>query len=467
MRIIVIDDEKIKRTTMQDVLCKAGYQVESFESPIAALSYFEKFGADIVITDMRMPDLDGLEVLQKVKNISSGTEVLMITGYGTIESAVEAMKLGAFDYITKPFSSDRLLLLIDKAKRYLELENENFSLKERLSEIYSFHNIIGKSKAMCQLFEKLETISKTDIPVLIEGESGTGKEIVANAIHYNSKRKNKPFVKLSCAILNESLLESELFGHVKGAFTGAVRDTKGRFELANGGTLFLDDIDDIPLSSQVKLLRVLQEKEFEKVGGNLPIRTDVRVISATKANLRKRVDDQKFREDLFYRLNVIPIVLPPLRDRKEDILLLLNHFAKRNGRENLQFSKEAIEILTNYNWPGNVRQLENTLCRIIAFSRSDMITKDAIPLDIINDKTKSLPINFNGVEKINFDKIVEEVESAAINWAYVKAEGNQSKAAELLGIKRTTFRDKMIKYNIGYSSVIFPSKDDNPSLSSL
>lgn len=449
MRIIVIDDEKIKRTTMRDVLLKAGYQVESFESPLAALTYFEKFGADIVITDIRMPDLDGFEVLQKVKTLNSDTEVIMITGYGTIESAVEAMKLGAFDYITKPFSSDQLLIVVSKVRRYLELEDENISLKEKLSEIYSFHNIVGKSKLMRQLYEKLETVSKTDMAVMIEGESGTGKEIVANAIHYNSLRKNKPFVKLSCAILNESLLESELFGHVKGAFTGAVRDKKGRFELANGGTLFLDDVDDIPLSFQVKLLRVLQEKEFERVGGDSSFKTDVRVISATKVNLLKKVQNHEFREDLFYRLNVIPLNLPPLRERKEDIPLLLNHFAKKIGKDNIHFSKEAIDILINFDWPGNVRQLENTLCRIIAFADSDNITKDMIPFDILSTKGKSFPINFNGIEKIDFDKIVEEVESAAINWAYTKAEGNQSKAAELLGIKRTTFRDKMTKYSIG------------------
>lgn len=448
MRIIVVDDEKIKRTTMRDVLHKAGYNVESFESPIAALTHFETFSADIIITDIRMPGLDGFEVLQKVKSINPSTAVIMITGYGTIESAVEAMKQGAFDYLTKPFSSDELLLVIDKARRYLDLESENISLKEKLSELYSFHSIVGKSMVMRQLYEKLETVSKTDMAVLIEGESGTGKEIVANAIHYNSLRKNKPFIKLSCAILNESLLESELFGHVKGAFTGAVKDKKGRFELANGGTLFLDDVDDIPLSFQVKLLRVLQEKEFEKVGGDNPIKVDVRVISATKVNLQEKVIKKEFREDLFYRLNVIPINLPPLRERREDIPLLLKHFAKIKGKEDINFTQEAIDILSNYNWPGNVRQLENTFCRILAFSTSNTITAEMIPYDIKTNNTRNLPINFNGVEKIDFDRIVEEVELAAVNWAIKKANGNQSKAAELLGIKRTTFRDKMIKYNI-------------------
>lgn len=448
MRIIIIDDEKIKRTTMTDVLKKAGYNVESFETPIAALAHFEKFGSDIIITDIRMPGLDGFEVLRKVKSISPNTAVIMITGYGTIESAVEAMKLGAYDYLTKPFSSDQLLLVVNKVRRYLELEIENISLKEKLSETYSFHNIIGKSKIMQQLYEKLEMISKTDMTVLIQGESGTGKEIVANAIHYNSLRKDKPFIKLSCAMLSESLLESELFGHVKGAFTGAIKDKKGRFESANGGTLFLDDVDDTPKSVQVKLLRVLQEKEFEKVGGNTLVKVDVRVISATKVNLWEKVKNNEFREDLYYRLNVIPINLPPLRERKEDIVLLLNHFAKKIGKENLKFSNDALETLINYDWPGNVRQLENLLYRIVAFTDSDIIKKDMIPNEILHMNQRSLPINFNGVEKIQLDKIVEEVELAALSWAYKKARGNQSKAAELLGIKRTTFRDKKIKYNI-------------------
>lgn len=448
MRIVVIDDEKIKRITMTDALHKAGYNVESFESPIAALAHVEKFGSDLVITDIRMPHLDGFEVLQKVKNISPGTFVVMITGYGTIQSAVEAMKLGAYDYLTKPFSLDHLLLLVSKVKHIMELERENVNLKEKLTQIYSFHNIIGKSRVMQKLFEQLNTISKTEMAVLIEGESGTGKEIVANAIHYNSPRKDKPFIKLSCAILNESLLESELFGHVKGAFTGAIKEKKGRFELANGGTLFLDDVDDIPLSFQVKLLRVLQEKEFEKVGGVSPLKTDVRIIAATKVNLFEKVEKGEFREDLFYRLKVIPLSLPPLRDRKEDIPLLLEHFAKKTGKNEVKFSKEALDVLTEYNWPGNVRQLENTFCRIIAFSDSNVITKEMLPQDILLKKINFQTMDFRDSEKISLDKLIEEVEASAISWAYKKSKGNQSQAAQLLGIKRTTFRDKLLKYNI-------------------
>jgi transcriptional regulator with PAS, ATPase and Fis domain len=321
-------------------------------------------------------------------------------------------------------------------------------LKEKLNEIYSFHNIIGRSKVMLKLFDELKTVSKTEMPVLIEGESGTGKEIVANALHYNSLRKNKPFVKLSCAILNEFLLESELFGHVKGAFTGAIRDKKGRFELANGGTLFLDDVDDIPISFQVKLLRVLQEKEFEKVGGDTPVKADVRIIAATKVNLAQKVEQNEFREDLYYRLKVIPLTLPPLRERKEDIPLLLEHFARKTGKTEVRFSPEAIDVLTEYNWPGNVRQLENTFCRIIAFSDSNYITREMLPGEILNKKTDFRAFNFKDAEKINLGKLLEEVEASAINWAYGKADCNQSKAAELLEIRRTTFRDRLLKYNI-------------------
>ncbi|MHC1737703.1 MAG: sigma-54-dependent transcriptional regulator [Ignavibacteriaceae bacterium] len=448
MKIIVIDDEKIKRITMTDALKKAGYNVQSFESPIAAITHLETFGGDLVITDIRMPQMDGFEVLQKVKSFSPSTYVIMITGYGTIQSAVDAMKKGAYDYITKPFSLDHLLLLVSKVKHLMDLERENVDLKEKLHEIYSFHNIIGRSKVMLRLFDQLKTVSKTEMPVLIEGESGTGKEIVANALHYNSLRKDKSFVKLSCAILNESLLESELFGHVKGAFTGAIKDKKGRFEMANGGTLFLDDVDDIPISFQVKLLRVLQEKEFEKVGGDSPVKADVRIIAATKVNLAEKVERNEFREDLFYRLKVIPLTLPPLRERKDDIPLLLEHFARKTGKTDVRFSPEALEALTEYNWPGNVRQLENTFCRIIAFSESNYIKKEMLPGEILIKKADFKAFYFKDAEKINLSKLLDEVEASAINWAFKKADGNQSKAAELLEIRRTTFRDRLLKYDI-------------------
>ncbi|RJP59942.1 MAG: sigma-54-dependent Fis family transcriptional regulator [Ignavibacteriales bacterium] len=448
MNIVVVDDEKTKRITMTDALRKAGYDVESFASSILALSYIEKNNVDVVVTDIRMPELDGFEVLDKVKSINRNIAVIMITAFGTIESAVDAMKKGAYDYITKPFSSEQLLLLIQKYEKVKSLLDENISLRKRLEERYSFHNLVGKSKPMIELFDQIEMISASEMSVLIEGESGTGKEIVANAIHYNSPRKEKPFVKLSCAALNDSLLESELFGHVKGAFTGAYKEKQGRFELANGGSLFLDDVDDIPMSSQVKLLRVLQEREFEKVGSAKPIKVDVRVICATKVDLWEQVKKNLFREDLYYRLRVIPMRIPSLRERKEDIPLLVDHFVKKSGRGDLRFTPEAIELISCFDWPGNIRQLENAIYRLTALTKEKVITKSIIPEDLICGQKRSNGISFNFNDSVDLTQIVDNIEIEAINWALEKAERNQTKAAEFLRLKRTTLRDKMKKYDI-------------------
>lgn len=448
MKIVIIEDEKTKRITMNDALIKDGYNVESFEDPVVAISYLKESEVDLVITDIRLPQMDGFEVLQKVKEMNQNIAVVMMTAFGTIESAVEAMKLGAYDYLTKPFSTDQLLLLVKKISRFKKLEEENVSLKEKLKERYSFHNIIGKSKPMQDLYDLIETISSSDVAVFIEGNSGTGKEMVANAIHYNSTRKDGPFIKLSCALLNESLLESELFGHEKGAFTGAIKFKKGRFELAHSGTIFLDDVDDIPVSSQVKLLRLLQEKEFERVGGNTTIKTDVRFICATKVDLWEKVKLNQFREDLYYRLRVMPVKLPPLCERREDIPLLINHFLKKVNKTNLHFTPDAIELLTTYHWPGNVRQLENSIYRITALIKGKEITKEMIPNDLILPKDEKTVFDFSKSNQINLDKMIQEIELSAINWACEKSNKNQSKAAELLGIKRTTLRDKMKKYNL-------------------
>ncbi len=448
MNIIVIEDERIKRITMSEALRKVGYYVNDFSNPILALNYFEQNGADLVITDIRMEDIDGFEVLERVKKNRPATEVILITAYGTIDSAVDAMKKGAFDYITKPFSSENLIVLVKKLEKINRLEAENKSLKKIVGERYSFHKIIGKSNAMQSIFDQIETVADNDVSVLIEGESGTGKELVANAIHYNSERKNKPMIKLSCAILNESILESELFGHEKGAFTGAIKSKIGKFQLANNGTLFLDDIDDIPLSSQVKLLRVLQEKEFEQVGGNDTIKVNVRVICATKIDLWQKVQKKEFREDLYYRLNVIPIRLPKLFERKEDIPLLIEHFCKKINKTNLKFQSEALKAMTSYSWPGNIRQLENTISRIAAFAETDLVKKEDIPHEIICGESFDQCINLNDRHQINLEKLTNEVEISAINWALNKTKFNQSQAAKILNLKRTTLRDKMIKYNI-------------------
>jgi len=448
MNIAVIDDEKTKRITMTDALRKAGYKAEAFASSVLAINYIEKNNVDIVITDIRMPEMDGFEVLEKVKSINNEIAVIMITAFGTIESAVEAMKKGAYDYITKPFSSDQLLLLVQKYEKVKSLLDENISLKKKLEDRYSFHNLIGKSKVMIELFDQIEMISTSEMSILIEGESGTGKEVVANAIHYNSQRKEKPFIKLSCAALNESLLESELFGHEKGAFTGAYKEKQGRFEIADGGTLFLDDVDDIPMSSQVKLLRVLQEREFERVGGTKPIKVDVRVICATKVDLWEKVKRKEFREDLYYRLRVIPIRIPSLRERKEDIPLLVEHFLQKSGKEELKFSPEALELISCYDWPGNIRQLENAVYRIAALTKHKEITKDMLPADLLcGDKQTNL-ISFNNNDSVDILSVIENIEKEAIGWALEKAKRNQTKAAELLKLKRTTLRDKMKKFGI-------------------
>lgn len=448
MNLVVVDDEKTKRITMTDALRNERYNVESFSSSILALKYIEDNHVDMVITDIRMPDVDGFEVLEKVKALKNNTAVIMITAFGTIESAVEAMKKGAFDYITKPFSSEELLLIV---KRYQQLKNlldENISLKRKLEERYSFHNLIGKSKVMQELFEQIELVSDNEMSILIEGESGTGKEVVANAIHYNSPRKDKPFIKLSCAALNESLLESELFGHEKGAFTGAYKEKKGRFEIADGGSLFLDDVDDIPMTSQVKLVRILQEREFERVGGTKPIKVDVRLICATKVDLWEKVKEGDFREDLYYRLRVIPIRIPSLRERKEDIPLLVSHFLKKSGRENIKFTEEALDLISCYDWSGNIRQLENAVFRIAALTKGTKVTKDMIPRDLICGEKQKPRFIFNSNEKVELEKIIDDIEKEALYWALEKADNNQTKAAEILSLKRTTLRDKMKKFGL-------------------
>lgn len=434
---------------MNDSLKKAGYSVESFGNPVVALEYFDKNGADLLITDIRMPDLTGFEVLEKVKQIRPETEVVMMTAYGTIQSAVDAMKKGAFDYITKPFSTDQLLMIVKKLEQLRKLEEENTSLRKRLEERYSFQEIIGKSKIMQELYDHIETVADSDMTILIQGESGTGKELVANAIHANSPRKNNAFVKLGCGALNDSLLESELFGHVKGSFTGAIKDKKGKFEIADGGTLFLDDVDDMPLNFQIKLLRVLQEKTFERVGSNNSIKVDVRIICATKVDLIEKVHKNQFREDLFYRISVVPLKLPPLRDRKEDINLLVHHFLSKIDRDETTFSPDAIDALNCFNWPGNIRQLENAVYRIVALNKSKTITPAMIPTDLLCFERKQNRYQFTDeTDHIDLNDMIDDLEREAVQWALKKADGNQSKAAALLKLKRTTLRDKLKKFDM-------------------
>ncbi|MBI5874464.1 MAG: sigma-54-dependent Fis family transcriptional regulator [Deltaproteobacteria bacterium] len=452
MKILIVEDEKIKRITLTDALLKEGYDVLAIDNPVEALNIFKEREFDVVITDIRLPHMDGLAFLKEIKALKPDTTAIVMTAYATVDTAIKAMKLGAYDYITKPFSSEELLLILERLKDFRRLVEENIKLKQEITERYSFGNIVGKSKKMKGVYELIETVAPRDATVLIIGESGTGKELIANAIHYNSPRKDKPFVKFSCAALAESLLESELFGHEKGAFTGAVKERRGRFELANNGSIFLDDIDDIPLSMQTKLLRVLQEKEIEKVGGTKTIKVDIRIICATKVDLLKLAKQGKFREDLYYRLNIVPINLPPLRERKEDIPLiveyLLNKYSSKMGKKT--FCHEAMKLLINYDWPGNVRELENVVERVVTLTKSNDIRVEDLPDFLMASPEKLCDRHLIDVmeEAASFEDMIKDMEIRLLTLAIKKASGNKSEAARILKMKRETFRDKVEKHGI-------------------
>jgi DNA-binding NtrC family response regulator len=371
--ILIIDDEPLMRLSMEDALRAIGCEVRAAATGPEGLALLEQTPFDIVITDLRLPGADGLTLLQAAKQRAPRTEVVVITGYGSVETAVGAMKAGAYDYITKPFSMDELLLIVERIGRVLALRQENLQLREELEGKFDFEGILGKNERMREVLDKIRLVAATDSTVLITGESGTGKELVANAIHHNSPRRDQALIKVSCAALPETLLEAELFGHEKGAFTGALKQRRGRFELAHKGTLFLDEIGEISPAVQVKLLRVLQERQFERVGGNETIESDVRLVCATQKDLKKEVQRGRFREDLFYRLNVVPVHLPPLRDRREDVLLIAEHVLQtrmaRLNKEAKGFSRSSREVLLRYSFPGNVRELENMIERAVALCR--------------------------------------------------------------------------------------------------
>lgn len=372
-RVLIIDDEPLMRLSISDALKDVGYDVHTASTGQEGLDLINKSVYDIVISDLRLPGVDGLELLQVCKQRSPRTEVIMITAHGSVETAVEAMKHGAYDYITKPFAMEELQLIVERVTKVLALREENLQLREELEGKFNFEGILGKNDRMREVLEKVKMVAETDSTVLIIGESGTGKELVANAIHRNSPRRDQALIKVSCAALPETLLEAELFGHEKGAFTGALRQRRGRFELAHKGTLFLDEIGDISPVVQVKLLRVLQERKFERVGGNETIEVDVRLVCATQKDLKKEVQMGRFREDLYYRLNVVLITLPPLRERRDDLLLIAEHILQsRSARMNKPlkgFSQSAQELLLRYSFPGNIRELENMVERAVALSR--------------------------------------------------------------------------------------------------
>jgi DNA-binding NtrC family response regulator len=447
LNICIVEDEEILRVSLKDDLHDAGYSVNDFENPIKALEHFKKKKCDIIISDIRLPEMNGLELLSKIKSIDPNVFVIMMTAFGSVETAVDAMKKGAFDYITKPFDKDELLLIIDKIKEIKSLQSKNLEYQNYFQDQFNFDAFIGKSNYVNELKETLKIISQSNSTVLITGETGTGKELIANLIHYNSPRKDKPLVKVSCGILSKEVIESELFGHEKGAFTGADKLRIGRFEKADQGTIYLDDIDDVPLEVQVKLLRVLQEQEIERVGSSEPIKIDVRIIASTKTDLSKLVKEGKFREDLFYRLNVLPIHLKPLRERKEDIVPLFNYFLNQfSYQKKYEVEDSVFEILKNYHWPGNVRELKNLTERLTILCYDCKISSSRLPQELfstemdysqlISDQNKSLT------------EIVEEVEKKLIQNALLKTANNKAKAAELLGLPPSTLKSKIEKYEI-------------------
>ncbi len=445
-KILIVDDEASHRMMLKAHLDEEGYEVIEAPDGQAAVDLVSRQFFDLILMDMRMPVMDGMEALQRIKKITPVIPVIMMTAFGSIDSAVEALKAGADDYLTKPLDMDELLLKVKKVLHYRHLEKENLLNRERLGERFDFSNIIGKSPAMKELFETLAMVAPTDATVLLLGESGTGKEIIANAIHQNSPRKDQAYIKVNCAALPETLLESELFGHEKGAFTGAQAKRKGRFELADGGTLFLDEIGEMSPATQAKILRVLQEKEFEAVGGTRTISVDVRIIAATHKDLETEVKEGRFREDLFYRLNVVPITIPPLRNKKEDIPLLAEHFLKmyteKNNKDIKTFEPRVMDALVRYPWPGNVRELENIVERMVIMSRGDTIVVEDLPPDF-----KTLQ---NGEEErpIPTGSSLKEIEKEVILKTLERTKGNRTKAALVLGVTRKTLQNKIKEYGI-------------------
>jgi DNA-binding NtrC family response regulator len=447
-RILLIDDEQPSREALTLLLRGGGHQVAGAATGTEALALFRDERFDIVITDLMLPDMSGIDVLRTIKEETPHTEVILITGHASAETAVSAMKQGAFDYITKPISIDELKIIIGKALEKNRLVTENVYLRKQLAEKYEFANIIGNSPAMQQLFGRMRKIIDTDSTVLLMGESGTGKELVAKALHFNGSRKARPFVAVHCGAIPENLLESELFGHVKGAFTGAIRDKVGKFEAADQGTIFLDEIATMPMHLQSKLLRVLQEQEIERVGSTRPVKLDVRVISATNVDLVEEVQKGTFREDLYYRLNVIPLLVPPLRERFQDILPLVRHFldkyCRAMGRPPMGITREALMALEQYSWPGNVRELENLVERTVALADGDQLTPEDLPADVAAARTMgALSAPSVTEEGVDLPLVVSSLERQMIQEALALSGGVKSRAAALLNLNRTTLVEKM------------------------
>jgi two-component system NtrC family response regulator len=449
--ILIVDDEKNYLVVLEALLSPEGYEIITADNARAALRLIEESDLDLVLTDMKMPGMNGMELLEQFKRIKPEVPVIMMTAYGTIERAVEAIKKHAYDYITKPFQNEELKVTIRKALDNYRLVKENRRLSEALSERHRFSNIIGRSKAMLEIYDLIRKVANSKASVMITGPSGTGKELIAKAIHYESPRKDHPFVSVSCGALTETLLESELFGHEKGAFTGAVALKKGRFELADGGTLFLDEVGETPPPLQVKLLRVLQEMEFERVGGTKTLKVDVRVLSASNRNLREIVTNGLFREDLYYRLNVIHIEVPSLAERPEDIRLLVNHFIEKyrndQGKQRIELSPEVWKALYAYPWPGNVRELENLIERAVVLNSGGAIELRDLPPEF-SERHEELDIDRFIPSDAPLQETLEKIEEKLILRALRLNDNVQSHAAEKLGITKSLIQHKIKKYNI-------------------
>lgn len=455
--ILIVDDEKNYPPILSAVLEEEGFETLTANSGHEALEILENSDIDLVLTDMKMPTMDGIELLERIKAKDPDLPVIMMTAYGTVDKAVEAMQKGAYSYILKPFDNERLVLYVNKACRMYRVVKENRRLRNTVESRYSFGNIIGKSKKMKDVFETIQKVAPTSAAVLIEGESGTGKELVAKSIHFNSPRRDKPFIAVNCSALAENLLESELFGHERGAFTGAVAMKKGRFELADGGTLFIDEIGELSQSLQVKLLRALQEKSFERVGGVKPVSVNIRIIAATNKKLKEEMRQGRFREDLYYRLNVVHIALPPLRERQEDIRLLVDHFITKYADERSSeipvkgLDQEVERIFYEYSWPGNVRELENVIERAIILCPNETIKITDLPKDFKENVYDAL--HLEGIpENAKLHEALAIIEKKMIERALKLTNNVQSQAAELLGIGKSGLNWKIKKFKLDVRS---------------
>ncbi|MFO0751966.1 MAG: sigma-54 dependent transcriptional regulator [Thermodesulfovibrionales bacterium] len=454
-RLLIVDDEEIVRKSCLKVLAPRSYTLDTAASGAEALQKLQEACFDLVLTDLMMSDMSGIDLLRKAKEEWPDTEVILITGYGTVATAVDALKYGAYDYIEKPFTPEVLLNAVERCLEKRKLQIENVRLKQEINAFYSLENIIGISKEMQRIFKLVSTVAPTASTVLITGESGTGKELIARAVHYNSARREQPFFVLDCGTIPENLMESELFGHTRGSFTGAVTTEKGLIEAANGGTLFLDEISNLPLSMQSKLLRVLQEKELRAVGGKKTLRLDIRFIAASNRDLSEMVREGSFREDFYYRLSVFPITIPPLRSRKEDIPALAYHFlhkySKEIGRNVPHISTEAMRQLITYEWPGNIRELENVIHRAVIVCNDRMLRPEHIIIPTDEEEEPDIPKTLEELKKRKKDirlKSIEEIEKGFLVSALRRNGWNITRAAQEIGMQRTNFHALLKKYNI-------------------